>query len=297
MLIVISLLVAVTVAGVVYVAFPQKNVEFLYGVTTADSRLRSLYRRSATGWFASWDLRYKHTGGSPKSNVSVGRLVLIVAGAGLLVGSLITRNPVGGLVLFAAVVGIWWSFLSMQVNKREKKITSQLVDFLDGVRQSLTAGGSLENAIKKSTVNVQPPLRYELDRLTADMDSHVPLALALRALARRNSSRAMAFTCATLEISSTNGAETIRKSLYGIATMIRKNEQAVDEVSRRTLITRVAGKAFIVVPPIALIGSMMFFGTEVWGNLFGIGVIIFIAIGIIGSQFIFSALKHWQEGV
>lgn len=291
----IALLATITVVALVWTFVPRKEREYLYS-DDSQSAAAAYYQRTANGWFEKWDLRFRQTGGVPKSSTSVGRMVLIVAAATAVLLTLLLRNPVPGVLLAVLVPTVWWGFLGSQVSKREKRITSQLVDFLDGIRQALSAGGSLEAAIKAATLNTEPPLRYELDRLVAEIDAHVPLKVALRAMARRNSSRAMAFACATLEISSTNGADTVRKSLYGISTMIRKNEKTLEEVQRRTMVTRIAAKAFLITPILLLLMSMLMFGVYPWTTPIGIGILVFIFLSIAASQAVFTWLKRWQQG-
>jgi Flp pilus assembly protein TadB len=289
------LLLAAALGLTVYALWPRQRSQFSFSVDDANPA-RVLYARTAHGWNARWNQRWEYTGARAGNPSTVGRVMAAAIAAGFLAGAAATGSPILGLLLAAGTAAGPWVFLGSQSDKRERVITGQLVDFLDSVRASMETE-TPEAAIRTAAGNADAPLRHELAGLVSDLDARVNLSVALQSLARRNSSRAMAFTCATLDMAKRTGSSEIATNLTELAKLIRNNERTAQDIKNKTLILRVSAKMFAVVPALAVAFSMLSFGVEPWLTPLGYAAIAVIVAIATGAMVGFRRLQKWQVGV
>lgn len=288
-----SLLAALAIGILVYALWPRRT-ETVYSDDNSLDGITSYYQRTYRGWYARWDRQWAYTGGKKVGPRTVGNIMLGVV-AGVFGISAFIVGPFIALVFAGAALALPWLILGLQKNKREQVITSQLVDFLDGVRSALETS-TLNDAVRIAAKQVDAPLSHELQTLIDDLDVRVDLSTALRNLAERNPSRSMAFMCATLDIANQTGSSQISHSLGELSKLIRENERTAQDIKNKTLILRVSGKLFVIVPSIVLLFSFSSFGVEPWTQPLGIVALIFIIGVALGSYFGFSKLQKWQTG-
>lgn len=290
-----SALAAISVALLVYGLWPR-NRAYSYTVDNDHSAVQAFYTRAAKGWFAQWNQRWEYTGGRARNPKLVGAVMAGVAVVSLILTAALTRNPLLTVLIPAALVAGPWGLLGTQSKKREEVITSQLVDFLDAVRSSLETD-TPEVAIRVAAASAPAPLNHELSQLVADLDARVNLSIALQNLANRNSSRSMAFACATLDMAKETGSAEIVTNLTELAKLIRNNERTAQDIRNKTLILRVSAKMFLVVPILTVGFSMLSFGVEPWSSTLGY-IALAVIIGVaVGAWFGFRKLQQWQVGV
>lgn len=289
------LFAATALAFVVYALWPRQRTQFSYTVGDTNPAT-ALYTRTARGWYAKWNQRWEFTGARATNPATVGRVMAAVIAAAFLLILLLTKSPVLAVMVAAGAGFAPWMFLGTQSDKREQVITSQLVDFLDSVRSGLETD-TPEVAIRAAAGNAAAPLRHELAGLVSDLDARVNLSEALQNLARRNSSRAMAFTCATLDMAKRTGSSEITTNLTELAKLIRNNERTAADIKNKTLILRVSAKMFVVIPALSVAFSMLSFGLEPWLTPLGYIAMAVIAAVATGATFGFRKLQKWQVGV
>lgn len=291
-----ALLLAFAVGFLTYALWPRKRTDLTYVHGGDENPLAVLYTRSAHGWFERWNQRWEHTGGRAKTPKRVGQVMLAVAAVVFALVTVLSLNPVVAAVVTAAAVSIPWFILGAQSKKREQVITVQLVDFLDAVRSGLETG-TPEVAIRQAATSVDAPLAHELSGLVSDLDARVNLSDALRNLAARNSSRAMAFTCATLDMAKQTGSTEINTNLSELAKLIRNNERTAEDIKNKTLILRVSAKLFVIVPALTMLFSVLGFGLEPWLTIPGLIGFCIIVVVSVGSTVGFRKLQQWQVGL
>lgn len=286
---------AVALGVAIYALWPKGSQGYIYSVGEDGNPLTTLYRRSANGWYERWSQRYSYTGGKPRGKHTIGNIVLVIAGVVFIAALILTRSAFISVIPTIAAVVMPWLFFGLQSRKREQVITTQLVDFLDTVRGALETH-TLTDAVRIAATSVDAPLSHELSSVVADLDSRVDLSTALRNLAERNSSRVMAFTCATLDIANKTGSVEVNRNLAELSKLIRDNERTSQDIKNKTLILRVSAKMFIIIPTLGLLLSFAAFGVEPWITPLGFAGIAFIVIVGIGASVGFSKLQQWQVG-
>ncbi|WP_102349123.1 type II secretion system F family protein [Bacillus sp. Marseille-P3661] len=80
-----------------------------------------------------------------------------------------------------------WLFI--KARHRQETISIMMPDFLDTVSVTLSAGVSLDGALKQVTKQIEGPLSEEIDRFTKEVELGVPRITAYQNLMGRNSSK------------------------------------------------------------------------------------------------------------
>ncbi|MDZ5474426.1 type II secretion system F family protein [Bacillus sp. 31A1R] len=96
--------------------------------------------------------------------------------------------PIMFMAIFGGFLGpsVWLYF---KAKYRQETISIMMPDFLDTVSVTLSAGVSLDGALKQVTKQFEGPLSEEIDRFNKEVELGVPRLTAYQSLVERNSSK------------------------------------------------------------------------------------------------------------
>lgn len=100
--------------------------------------------------------------------------------------------PLGIPIMFLSIFGGFLgpsAWLYFKAKSRQELISMMMPDFLDTVSVTLSAGVSLDGALKQVTKQFKGPLSEEIDRFNKEVELGVPRLSAYQGLIERNSSR------------------------------------------------------------------------------------------------------------
>jgi len=100
--------------------------------------------------------------------------------------------PLGIPIMFLTIFGGFLgpsAWLYIKAKNRQELISMMMPDFLDTVSVTLSAGVSLDGALKQVTKQFKGPLSEEIDRFNKEVELGVPRLSAYQGLIERNSSR------------------------------------------------------------------------------------------------------------
>jgi Flp pilus assembly protein TadB len=195
---------ALTVAGILVAAVGLRRTE----PTAAKPRRRT--RRATSGWWGRW--RW-----------------LLAAGVGLAVWA-VTRWPVAGLIVAAAIVGLPYLLGSAKVAAKAIDRVEAIEEWTRRLADVLATGVGLEQALTASASTCPPPLRIEVTALVARLTARWPTEQALRGFADDLDDAAGDFVVASLLLPNRRRGP----GLSGVLTAVAGS--VADEVAARRTI-------------------------------------------------------------
>ncbi|MCB5184476.1 type II secretion system F family protein [Methylobacillus gramineus] len=145
----------------------------------------------------------------------------------------------------------------MRLRRRRRVIVSQIPLFIDQVSRALSAGRSLEGAVRIVSEDIDMPLRSVLDRVTRATDLGVSFAEAVQRAADLHGIKELGLIALAVRISSNYGSSP-QELLKSVVHMIRQREQAERELAAMTGETKVTAWVLSLVP--LLIVAYMYIG-------------------------------------
>lgn len=296
---ILSLVAAVLAGAVVLLLAFGVHRAFLTNTGEADfeARLREIGRgefqeddesEKKVTWSSYWHSLATRTGAVPSSPESAGRIIMIVMiiafGVGALVwpGSVIVGAIVAGIV--PVIARFWYMF---QINKRSKKLDSQLPVLVSHMRATLQANQTPRDSILSVIEDMPYPLRDELEILRSEVNVNIPLETALENLALRVPSREMKFLVSSIGIAIQSGSDLdpqlkiIEEIMGQRARLAQKLAAAVAEVQPSIYLSAVFVPAGFIY---SYVSSEV--NREFWGSFLGILFIGAVALLYVAGLFL-----------
>ncbi|MCB5187297.1 type II secretion system F family protein [Methylobacillus caricis] len=145
-----------------------------------------------------------------------------------------------GLILLVVVPYI-------RLRRRRRAIVSQLPLFIDQVSRALSAGKSIEGAVRSVAEDMEMPLRGLLDRVIRATDLGVSFAEAIQKSAELHGIKELGLIALAVRISSNYGSSP-QALLKNVVHMIRQREQAERELAAMTGETKITAWVLSLVP-------------------------------------------------
>lgn len=188
----------------------------------------SLQRRdpnlpAENSWSGRWYKMAIEGGGIPSNPSQPGILALGMTLLGFAIGFLVwpgtvltgfstgsidwVGTSIGGFLLMPlgpVILAVTYSF---RKNTRLKAIDKQLPNLLSGIRASLKADLTPQQALMEQSKEFPAPLGLELRKMTDEMSLGLPMNQALRNFADRTSSRELKFLVSAISIAIASGAD------------------------------------------------------------------------------------------
>ncbi len=198
--------------------------------------------------FSTYDLQLKISSAYwPISDVEFIFIRIVGVVFGLIVGTLIPRNILGGLglaLLFYLVPGM---VLDYSIQQRRKKFQEQLLDVLVLVRGAVQAGYSLPQALDLAVEEVPAPASEEFGRVLREVRFGFPLDQALLNLANRIQSDDLQLVVTAIVINSQVGGN-LSTVLEAAIETIRDRIHLFGEVRSLTSYARWVGNFITLLP-------------------------------------------------
>lgn len=240
-----------------------------------DTALNKDASKTKRGWYEKWYYLAERAGAVPKSAEAPGNTAIGVAVAMGAIGYLVVLpgNPLA--ILCGPLLGLvlYRTYLKAQTQKRIKTLERQLPQLLQGLRANLGANATPQQALMSVADDIPAPLGDEMKIFKAQLNSNVPMQIALGELSERVPSREMQFLVSSIDIAIRSGAD-----------LDPQLETIQDIVTQRTRIRQKLSAAVAQVKPTKLLalGAMplMFFvscrtpeNRDYW---FGSGIIMLV---------------------
>jgi tight adherence protein B len=179
------------------------------------------------------------------------RLLLIMAGAGVVVGllaTLLTWNILVGAP--AALVGAAAPFLyvSLKRTARLNKLTAQLPDAFDLMARVIRAGQTISQALQAIADEFEAPLAGEFAYCHEQQNLGLPPEVALRDLARRTGLLEVKIFVLALLVQQQTGGN-LAELLEKLAAVIRSRFRMRGKVQALTAEGRMQGVVLLALPP------------------------------------------------
>lgn len=164
-------------------------------VVTTSSRLNIKER-----WNSYWHATFQELGWADysSSRSAIGGKVLKWSLLAVVVLSILTRNPLAGVVITGAALYGASAFLRGQANRKAEKINSQLPGFLFALKANVQANTTPENALLNIIDEVQSPLYDDLVIVKQRIMANSSFTEAIQELGEHTNSRDLKFLCACM---------------------------------------------------------------------------------------------------
>lgn len=240
-------------------------------------------------WNRYWYEKNLRAGGNSRDIDGPGRTAIILAGVGLVVGSIVLSNIIVGIIASGILVFSYSSILSIKRSKRVKKMEAQIPSLLFDMRANLQSNQTATQSIMNVVDDMQEPLGEELALMREEVNVGIPLETALRNLAYRVGSSEMAFLVASIEIAVISGTD-LEPQLKIIQNITEERQKSAYKLS--AAIASVQPTLWIsgLVIPIGFIWSWFSdpsnreYWTTLQGMIFGGVITILYGIGFILSN-------------
>jgi len=270
---------------------------FLENITRSEIEIEraesgALNPRTWTGYWATLaqngGIKFKKP---ENAGLSVAGLTLLA----FLVGFFVyPRDIFGGLLLGAATIVVIRIVFRAAETRRIQKLEKQLPALLSGLRASLQAQNTPQQALVEQAETIPSPLGDDLKLLRDDINVNIPLDMALANFQQRVPSREVRFLVAAVRIAINSGSD-----LEPLIIIIQ------DIVVQRTRIANQLAAAVAQVQPALWVTGVMipagfifsFYSSDTnrqfWGSLLGLGLLV--VIGGLYALGLFLARKQIQR--
>lgn len=224
----------------------QQQIDFLKDITRSEIEIEreevgSYNTRTWTGYWAkaATDAGFKIQRAENPGYLVLGLMVLL-----FLVGWLvIPRDVLGGVLLAAAVPVLARIILRIYANRRIARLEKQLPALLSGLRASLQAQNTPQQALIEQADSIPAPLGDDLKLLRDDINVNIPLDMALANFQSRVPSREVRFLVSSIRIAIASGSDlepliiTIQDIVVQRAAIANKLSAAVAQVQPALWVT------------------------------------------------------------
>ncbi|MBU2568251.1 MAG: type II secretion system F family protein [Elusimicrobia bacterium] len=171
-----------------------------------------------------------HTGNivPPFNNIRIVCVALFVFIAVFLV-----RDVLLGIPFVLAGIIIPGRIKKILLDKKREKIDGQLVDFLGGLANSISAGGTLMQAINTASGKALPPLSAELAEVIREVRLGVSIDVALNSMSGRIGSSELNIAVVSMNVARQFGGN-LASNLTGIVRTMRERKKLKNRIKALT---------------------------------------------------------------
>lgn len=207
--------------------------------------------RSEQSWIDSVLIRAGlRTGWKIPVILAVGFVVLVTLTA------LRTHNGIGGIVMAVVYVALVAFFISWRIHKRQRKLVSQLPDFLENMVRLTSIGQSLPMAFQAAATQTEAPLDSVMGGTLRRLKAGVDLEDALHQSTRGYRIQELDLLESVIRMSSQYGGRT-DLILQRMSDFMRDLEQAQQELKSITSETRMASWVLGLLPLLVSVAMML----------------------------------------
>ncbi len=211
-------------------------------------------------------------------NMSVEKLLLMQAGAGLLLAALLwpisAVLALGGLLAVSTAPGL---YLKRRARRRLARFEEQLPDTLQLLSMSLRGGFSLFQALQMLASEADEPSKSEFGRLVHDVTLGSSLENAVRGLYRRIPTQDVDILVTAILLQVQSGGN-LSHLLDVVAKTLRDRKQVEREIHALTAQQRFSGILLGLLPPV-LVMVLFVLAPGYIGPLFAPGWVLLIPVG------------------
>jgi tight adherence protein B len=183
----------------------------------------------------------------PISDVEFILLRVFLAGIGLLIGWLISKNFIGGIGLAFFFYLLPNFFLRRSIIKRQKQFQDQLIDVLLMIRGAVQAGYGLLQSLDVVVSEMSAPASEEFERVIREVQIGYSLTQALTNLSARMENDDLQLVVTAIIINTQVGGN-LTTMLTAVTNTIRARYQLFGEVRSLTSYARYAGYLLSFLP-------------------------------------------------
>lgn len=285
---VISLLLAVT-SMLRELKSDNSFAEQLKNVSRSEFDAEAKEENAIERWNRYWYEKNLRAGGNSRDLDGPGRTAIILAGVGLVVGSIVLSNIIVGMIASGILVFSYSSILSIKRSKRVKKMEAQIPSLLFDMRANLQSNQTATQAIMNVVDDMQEPLGEELALMREEVNVGISLETALRNLAYRVGSSEMAFLVASIEIAVISGTD-LEPQLKIIQHITEERQKSAYKLSAAVASVQPTLWISGLVIPVMFVWSWFSdpsnreYWTTFQGMIFGVVITILYGIGFILSN-------------
>jgi len=176
---------------------------------------------------------------------------LIISGismtAGLVIGWLVTGQPILGILTGALGLGAPYMIMIQRAARRKAVLTSQLPDALDMLSSALRSGYALTRGFQVVSSQMHPPISEEFHRVLQEVQVGISVSDALNGLLTRSASYDLELVVAAMQTQLTMGGN-LSEVLDNIAGMIRERVRLQGEIDAATSEGRLSAGVLVAMP-------------------------------------------------
>ena len=190
-------------------------------------------------------------------NRTLGNFLSLAATYAIVFGgmtTLITANPLVGVLAAAAGGYLPFLLLNMKANKRQRMIAMQLPEALDFLTRVLRAGHSLSTGLQMMGEELPHPLAGEFQKAYDQHSLGMSLEDSLRETAQRVESSDFAFFVTAVLVQRQTGGD-LSEVLKNISAMIRGRVRLAQHVKAKTAEGRFTGYVLVAFPAVMFLLS------------------------------------------
>jgi len=243
-------------------------------------------------WSGYWYKLAISAGYAPENTSGPGYLAMALPIVTFAFGFLVVpRDALGGLAFAIASIVILRLFFRIAANRRIAALDKQLPNLLSGLRASLQANLTPQQAILAQAEEISAPLGDELKTLRDELSVNIPLDTALSNLALRIPSREVKFLVAATRIAIASGTDldpllqTIQEIVVQRARIANHLASAVAQVQPAIVVTGVMIPAALIFSYYSDKSNQAFWATPM-------GLIALLVVGGLYATGLFIAKKQ-----
>lgn len=172
--------------------------------------------------------------------------VALVA-AGLLVGPLLLKAPMAGVLFAAGFLLFPQIYVSSAMKKRLQAFDEQLPPALSSLANSLRGGYGLVQAMTLVASEMPRPMCTEFQRVVTEVSYGLPYDTAFKNMLRRNPSTDLSMVVTAIEINLEVGGN-LSEILDGISTIVRDRVRTQAQIRNQTAMVRYSGRVLTLLP-------------------------------------------------
>ncbi len=167
--------------------------------------------------------------------------------AGLVIGWLVTGQPILGILTGALGLGAPYGIMIQRAARRQAGLTSQLPDALDMLSSALRSGYALTRGFQVVSSQMHPPISEEFHRVLQEVQVGISVSDALNGLLTRSGSYDLELVVAAMQTQLTMGGN-LSEVLDNIAGMIRERVRLQGEIDAATSEGRMSAGILVAMP-------------------------------------------------
>ncbi len=182
--------------------------------------------------------------------------VLLVAMLGFLTGNWLTRSPLIGLLVFAALALVPFGFVKWKKQRKSLAFERQMPDAMELLARSLRAGHTLPSAIELLGNEMDDPMATEMKITFEEQRFGISMSEAMVHMLERVDSQDLRYFVSALLIQQDTGGN-LAELMEKIAQVIRNRLNFKVKVRALTAMGRMSAYIMIITPIIAFFLLMM----------------------------------------